>query len=279
MIAPAITAPTAAKAVTGDNGHAMPAHISATAARAYLACGLRFWFERVACIVKPVAAALHLGKSVHAGLRYLHVALWRGGDASPAAVANAYIEAFDALERDEGPVAFDGQEERDRAKGDGLRLLAAYLDSGEVPRERPRGVEVSLEERVPGLDVPLCGTIDLVGHDLRVVDFKTAASRPDPDAAAFDAELQLVAYAMLVEAATGEAPPRMELVHLVKTKVPQVVRVSVPSPNDARKDRAVAMLDAAVTGIAEGRFNPAPGMQCGWCGYRDECMRWEGGDP
>ncbi len=26
MIAPAITAPPAAKAVTGDNGHAMPAH-------------------------------------------------------------------------------------------------------------------------------------------------------------------------------------------------------------------------------------------------------------
>ncbi len=275
MIAPARTAPPA-RASTGDTG-AIPRHISATAARGYLSCGLRFYFERVACIAKPVAAALHLGKAVHAGLRYLHVALWRGLDTSPAAVSDAYAEAFYALEAEEGPVAFDGPGGRDRAKADGLRLIAAYLDSGEVPGERPRGVEVTLEERVPGLDVPLCGTIDLVGHDLRVVDFKTASGRPDPDGAAFDAELQLVSYALLLEAAIGQGPPGLELIHLVKTKTPQVVRVSVPPPNGTRKDRAVAMLDAAVTGIAEGRFNPAPGMQCSWCAYRDECAAWTGG--
>ncbi|HPA20365.1 MAG TPA: PD-(D/E)XK nuclease family protein [Verrucomicrobiae bacterium] len=276
MIAPSTLAPPA-RTTTGNGG--LPAHISATAARGYLACGLRFYFERVACIARPVAPALHLGKAVHAGLRHLHAALWRGGDTSPAAVERAYGEAFDALEADEGPVAFDGTEGRDKAKKDGLRLLAAYMDSGEIPKERPRGVEVTLEEMVPGLDVPLCGTIDLVCHDLKIVDFKTAASRPDPDQAAFDAELQLVAYSILLEAATGETPPRMELVHLVKTKSPQVVRVSVPPPNDARKDRAVAMLDAAVQGIAEGRFHPAPGMQCGWCAYRDECAAWTGGAP
>ncbi len=273
MIAPATIAAPPAPAPAGNG--ALPAHISATAARGYLSCGLRFYFERVACIAKPVAAALHLGKAVHAGLRYLHLALWRDGDASPVAVAQAYAEAFEALERDEGPVAFEGEAGRAGARGDGLRLLAAYLDSGEVPAERPRGVEVALEERVPGLPVPLCGTIDLVRHDMGIVDFKTAASRPSPGAAAFDAELQLVCYQMLLEAATGESPPGMDLLHLVKTKVPQVVRVSVPPADEGRKDRAVAMLNAAVDGIAEKRFHPAPGMQCSWCAYRQECMRWE----
>jgi len=274
VIAPSTLAPPAPAKT--DNG-GLPPHISATAARSYLACGLRFCFERVACIAKPVAPALHLGKAVHAGLRYLHSAIWRGGDASPAAVERAYGDAFDGLQADEGPVAFDGNEDRDKTRKDGLRLLAAYIESGEMPKERPRGVEVSLEETVPGLDVPLCGTIDLVCHDLKIVDFKTAASRPDPGQAAFDAELQLVGYQILLEAAIGQPPPGMELVHLVKTKTPQVIRVSVPPADRHRKDRAIAMLDTAVNGIAEGRFNPSPGMQCGWCAYRDECSAWTGG--
>ena len=276
MIAPAIAAPPAL-ASAGDDNHGMPAHISATAARNYLSCGLRFYFERVACVPKPVAPALHLGRAVHAGLRYLHVALWRGGDASPAAVAKAFVGAFEQLEADKGPVAFDGDRGREKTRDDGLRLLAAYIDSGEIPAERPRGVEVTLEERVPGLGVPLCGTIDLVCHDLRIVDFKTAASRPDPGQAAFDAELQLVSYALLLEAAIGRGPPRMELVHLVKTKTPQLIWVAIPPVDQHRKDRAIAMLDTAVTGIAGGRFNPAPGMQCSWCAYRDECIAWAGG--
>jgi len=276
MIAPSTLAPQG-ETTTCNGG--LPAHISATAARGYLACGLRFYFERVACIAKPVASALYLGKAVHAGLRYLHAALWRGGDASPAAVEKAYASAFDGLQVDEGPVAFDGDGDRDKTRKDGLRLLAAYIESGEMPKDRPRGVEVTLEETVPGLDVPLCGTIDLVCHDLKIVDFKTAASRPDPGQAAFDAELQLVGYAILLETAIGQPPPGMELVHLVKTKTPQVIRVSVPPADRHRKDRAIAMFDTAVNGIAGGRFDPSPGMQCGWCPYRDECMAWTGGAP
>ena len=45
---------------------ALPQHISPTAAKSYLSCSLRFWFERVACIRKPTNPALHLGKAVHA---------------------------------------------------------------------------------------------------------------------------------------------------------------------------------------------------------------------
>jgi len=56
------------------------------------------------------------------------------------------------------------------------------------------------------------------------VDFKSAAARPDPDHAAFDHEIQLVSYQMLLEA-IGETPPSLDLVFLVKTKTPQVIRV------------------------------------------------------
>ena len=71
----------------------LPQHISPTAAKAYLSCSLKFYFERVACIRKKTPAALHLGKAVHAALQAFHLARWRAGDDSPEAIAAAYEKA------------------------------------------------------------------------------------------------------------------------------------------------------------------------------------------
>lgn len=79
----------------------LPRHISPTAAKSYLSCSLRFWFERVVCIRKPTTPALHLGKAVHAALQAFHLARWRGGDDSVEAVSAAYEDAFLRLEREE----------------------------------------------------------------------------------------------------------------------------------------------------------------------------------
>lgn len=253
---------------------AWPEHISPTAAKSYLGCPLRFWFERVVRLPKPTTPALHLGKAVHAALQAFHLARWRGGDDSPEAVAAAYDLAFLRLERDEGPVGFDDDAEREKCRLDGLRVVAACLDSPEAMKEKPRAVEVLLKEEIPGLSVPLTGAMDLVTSDYRPVDFKSAAARPDLDHAAFDHEIQLVAYQILIEQATGETPPSLDLVFLVKTKAPQVIRVSSPPADGRRKQRVVHLLETAVTGIAAGRFHPQPAMHCSWCQYRRECMAW-----
>jgi len=253
---------------------ALPEHISPTAAKAYLCCSLRFFFERVACIRKPTPVALHLGKAVHAALQAFHIARWSGADDSPETTAAAFDKSFADLERDEGPVNFDDDAERQKCRLDGLRVVAAYLDSPEALKGKPRAVEVLLKESIPGLSVPLTGAMDLVEGDFTPVDFKSAAAKPDPDNAAFDHEIQLVSYQLLMEAATGESPPSLDLVFLVKTKTPQVIRVSSPPANDRRKLRVLGLLETAVQGIATGCYYPQPGMQCSWCQYKPECMRW-----
>ena len=253
-----------------------PDHISPTAAKSYLACSLKFYFERVLRLVKPTSPALHLGKAVHAALQRFHLALWRGEDHSPEAVGTAYTDAFNALERDEGPVNWTEAKTREKCHEDGLRVVAAYLDSPEALNEPPKAVEVFLSERIAGLSVPLTGAMDLVRRDLTPVDFKSAAAKPDVQHAAFEHELQLVAYQLMLEAATGESPPALELVFLVKTKVPQVSKVTVRPADRKRKARVVGMIETAVVGIASGRFHPQPGMQCAWCQYRQECSQWKG---
>ncbi len=280
MIAPAvipanIRPPGGVAAKTALSGP--PDHISPTSAKAYLACPLKFFLEKVMKLKKPVPVALHCGKAIHAGLQAFHLARWRGEDDSPEAVSAAFGESFVALERDEGPVNYPDAASREKARQDGLRVLAAYLDSPEVLRGKPRAVEVLLSEEIDGLPVRLTGAMDLVRGDLTPVDFKSAASRPDPGQAAFDHELQLVCYQLLLEAATGEKPPGLEVVCLVKTKSPQVVRVPVKPAGPRRKERVKAMLRAAVEGIAAGRFHPQPGMHCSWCQFRRECSAWTGG--
>ena len=147
-----------------------------------------------------MSAAMHLGKAVHAALQTFHIARWRGTDDSPETIAAAFDKAFDDLERDEGPVNFDDQAEREKCRLDGLRVVAAYLDSPEALKEKPRAVEVMLKEKIPGLAVPLTGAMDLVEGDFTPVDFKSAAAKPDPDHAAFDHEIQLVSYQLLQNA-------------------------------------------------------------------------------
>ena len=252
----------------------LPDHISPTAAKAYLACSLKFYFERVACIRKSTPVALHLGKAVHAALQAFHLARWRGGDDSPEAIANAYELAFLRLERDEGPVNFDDAAEREKCRQDGLRVVAAYLDSPEAMKKKPRAVEVMLKEDIPGLSVPLTGAMDLVEGNFTPVDFKSAAAKPDEANAAFDHEIQLVSYQLLMEAATGETPPSLDLVFLVKTKKPQTIRVTSPPADARRKQRVVALLETAVEGIASNRYHPQPGMQCSWCQFKNECAAW-----
>ena len=257
----------------------LPKHISPSAAKAYLSCSLKFFYERVACIKKNTPVALHLGKAVHAALQAFHLARWRGTDDSPEAIAAAFDKAFADLERDEGPVNFKDDSDREKVRLDGLRVVAAYLDSPEAMQAHPRAVEVMLIEDLPGLSVPLKGAMDLVQGDFTPVDFKSAAAKPEPASAAFNHEIQLVSYQLLLEAATGEVPPSLDLVFLVKTKTPQVIRISSPPASDRRKRRVTALLETAVEGIAAGRFHPQPGMQCSWCQYKNECMGWLPGQP
>jgi len=257
----------------------LPDHISPSAAKSYLGCSLQFYFERVARIRKATPVALHLGKAVHAALQVFHLARWRGGNDSPDAIATAYEQSFANLERDEGPVDFGDEAERENARLDGRRVVAAYLASTEVLKGKPRAVEVLMRERFPGLSVPLTGVIDLVEANRTPVDFKSAAAKPDSDIAAFDHEIQLVSYQLLMELGTGQSPPSLDLVFLVKTKKPQVVRVSSPPADMQRKLRVIGLLETAVQGIAAQRYHPQPGIHCSWCRFKNECMAWLPGKP
>lgn len=251
-----------------------PDYLSPSSVKSYLSCSLRFFFERVAQIRKPTTIALHVGKAIHTTLQSFNLARWRREDSSEATMETAFSSHFQELEKLEGPVDYADEETRQKVFSCAWNTVKAYMDSDEVSSQMPLGVEVGMSATIPGLSVPVRGVIDLVQHDLTAVDYKSTSAKPDNGHAAFDHELQLVTYQMMIEEATGDTPPSLDLIYLVKTKTPQVIRVKTPPANEQRKQRVADLYKIAYEGITTERFHPQPGMQCPWCQYGKECSGW-----
>lgn len=250
-------------------------HISASSLKLYLSCSLRFFFLKILKLEQPTSPAFHLGKAVHAGLQAFHQGRWRGHSHDEKAVLEAYYTAL-AEQEVTDPVSYkDGEREKLLEKGE--NLLKSYLDSehAKMP-DIPLGVEVKLEEEFAQLPSPLLGYVDLVRAGNVPCDFKTCAATPNVELEAFNHELQLTAYQLLIEEATGEKVEGRELVFLVKTKIPKIIVKRLPPATETDKARFWSIAQAAVDGIYHERFYPQPGMACSWCAFRKECSQWKG---
>ena len=251
-------------------------HISASSLKLYLGCSLKFHFKKVLKLEEPTSPAFHLGKAVHAGLQAFHQGRWRGQSHDEQSVLEAYYTAL-AEQEVTDPVSYK-DDERDKLLEKGEIMLKAYLDSdhAKIP-DIPLGVEVKLEEEFPELPSPLLGYVDLVRAGNVPCDFKTCAATPNVELEAFNHELQLTAYQLLIEEATGEKVEGRELVFLVKTAKPKIIVHRIPPATEADKARFWSIAQAAVDGIYHERFYPQPGMACSWCSFRKECGEWTGG--
>lgn len=270
-----------------QNGHLPPdeslmggdplEYVSVSRLKSFLGCRLRFYFEKVVALARPVSPSLHYGHAIHAGIQHYNKARWRGGDASELGVVAAYQKAFDNPDKG-AKIAWESAEEATAQRTEGETLLRAFLATQlQIPDIKPAGVELKLRAEISSLALPLLGIIDLVKADYVPVDYKTIAKTPTLDLETWLHEIQLTAYTVLVEDATGEKSPANELVFLVKTKTPKVITHRVPAPDQVQRDRFARLVETYANGVANEDYYPSPGMQCGWCSYRSECSAWKGG--
>ena len=251
------------------------AYISASRLKSFLACRLKFYFEKVLGLKPPASPALQVGKAVHAALQSYNLARWRRGDTSPAATLQAYDKAYGELEAAE-PVDY-GDSSRQDSIDTGSRVLDAFLGS-ELARDPRRvlGVEAYLRKESGDLPLPLVGVVDLVVEGNVPVDYKTVAATPNLDDEGWQHEVQLVAYNLLLRDATGEEPGPGELIYLVKLKSPKAIRQVLPPVTQTQVDRLKALADVYVDGVSREDYHPSPGMSCRWCSYRTQCAAWAG---
>ncbi len=250
-------------------------YISHSRLRSWLTCRLRFFYEKVLGLRSPTSPALQVGKAVHAGLQHYHLARWQGGDTSTEKTQEAYAKAYGELEVQD-PVDY-GDKDRQECVDTGSRVLDAYLGSelAADPR-RILGVEAYLRREGGDLPLNLVGVLDLVVEGNVPVDFKTVATTPCLEDEAWLNELQLTAYYLLMQDATGEEPGPGELVYLAKLKTPKVIRQVLPKVDQPRIDRFKALAEAYAEGVSREEYYPSPGMQCRWCSFRTQCSAWAG---
>jgi len=233
--------------------------LSPTKVRAFLDCSARYWFRYGLRLPEPKTSSLALGIAVHGALEVnFREKLETGEDLAAAGVVAVFRDTWlDQVEQ----TAFRDEEVPEEIRAKGEELVLKYLDEA-APSIVPAAVELSVHGTIAG--VPVCGRVDLIDVEGRIVDVKTAARRPSSVPASY--AFQIATYRQITPGASGEA----RLDSLVKTKSVQLVRQDYTiCEEDLKATRALYPL--VQEGIRNGLY--IPNRQSFLCNRRN-CAFW-----
>ncbi len=254
--------------------------LSPSGIKSYLTCPAQFFYQKILRLEVPTSPNMFLGQRIHSALAAFHRSVMRGESLKAEETQEFYLEDFRQREQ---AVDFSNEDARRKCLDKGKDLIHAYFDS-ELSRDERGivGVETHLEEEIIPDSPYLQGIADVVLSDngeLTVADVKTTASTPDPKTENWLNEVQLVAYALLLEKALGKKVRKAELWFLVKTKVPKVIRHRTPTIDETKRERFHSLFQTVVEGIEREDFAPRPSFSCRFCDVRERCEAWKGGLP
>ncbi len=219
-----------------------------------------------------MGSALFVGKAVHHALQQWSNRRWKGQPYSAEDIRTGFDLNWTASQEQE-PVVWEDMKEEVAQKDKSWGLVEMYLRETPVPPdERPEAVEVLVESDLSQHGLPtLRGVIDLVRPGGVIVDYKTTATTPNEDQVLHRNEIQLSAYGLLYQAATGVKAKGMELHHLVKTKVPKLVVTRHKPTTEKQRGKLFRAIESYLGGVQREDWVPSPGLQCSACEYFQEC--------
>jgi CRISPR/Cas system-associated exonuclease Cas4 (RecB family) len=247
--------------------------VSASRLSTWQRCRLQFYFRYVAGIQKAPTPPLHIGTTVHTVLQQWNLARWRGCQLEAQELEEIFSRAWVIWQEGE-QIDWEGKEEA--VKNATWELVQLYLRETPIAAdEKPQAVEVGVEADLTGHGLPtLVGVIDLVRTGGRIVDFKTAARRPDAELLAHTSETQTTSYSLLYREATGSKETGIEIHHLIKTKQPKIVVNELGPVTEAQIARLFRVIEAYLKGVGREDWVPSPGIQCAACEFFNECRAW-----
>jgi len=228
------------------------AHLSYSSLQTYLACGQAWNYRYVQKITSPTGPALAFGSAWHATVE----ALLRG-DTRPA--AEVWMEQWSVqVVSPQFPIAW-GDENPGVLAQDGLRMLAASPVRALIAQMRPgrdaQGllIERKVTLRVPEVEIPVIGYVDLIAEDGVPGDIKTAARMWADDKA--EHELQPLFYLAALDQA-GVKVPGWRFRHYVFTKTAKPdARCFTVAHNPNEVEWLTQVVQEAWRGICAGVFH------------------------
>ena len=236
--------------------------ISPTQLRTYDACPLQYRMRYVERVPTTDSPASLVGQAVHAALERNFVTKRRSGRDLEAEEAT---EVFDEVWEERLPPGVSGpaSENFEQAYTSGQSILQLYL-AEVAPSIIPHLIEHRFRFEIPGVQVQLVGTVDLIDRNGVVIDHKTSV-QPYPETYP-DHDLQLQCYAIgygvfragsRIRPGNFPAPffiPPVRVDVLVRHDPPFMQQLSAMYGRDALDTFAARAADI-VAGVENGAFD------------------------
>lgn len=251
--------------------------LSASRAKDYLQCPLKFRLSVVDRIPQPTTEAQAKGTLVHAVLEHLfeQPATERTVEAATALVDPEFAK----LRKNDPSLVeiFADPEQQNEFLSQTRALLEGYFRLERPENLEPFRREQKIEVRLSS-GVLLRGIVDRIDRApngaLRVIDYKTGRA-PSPRFME-DALFQMRFYALLLRG-NLRLPARMQLLYL---KSQQVLTLDPTDRDIEGFEEQVNDLWQRIEGAAHsGDFSPQRSKLCGWCPYQQYCPEYEGTPP
>ena len=251
--------------------------LSASRAKEYLQCPLKFRFSVVDRIPQPPTQATIRGTLVHAVLEALfELPAPRRTPQAAASLLEPKWQQLSEKHADYAPVIAAAGGDRALLE-ESTTLLGEYF-ALEVPTQiSSAATEQRIEVRLPtGLN--LRGIVDRVDRApdgrLRVIDYKTGKA-PSPRFVE-EALFQMRFYALMLREA-DTLPTRMQLLYL---KSRSVLTLDPSGPDiDVFQDELMGLWRRISADLSSTRFQPKRGPLCNWCAYQAKCPLFGGAEP
>jgi len=138
---------------------------------------------------------------------------------------------------------------------------------------QPKLIEETLAVDIPGLDLPLCGRVDVFTEDGWLPDLKTAAQKWSQQKA--DNSIQATVYNRLIREVTGEYPKKLSFEIFIKNSKKNHYQSLETVRTGADFETLCIRIKTMMQMVYAGLFPPAASdswmCQPKWCGYYWTC--------
>jgi putative RecB family exonuclease len=229
--------------------------LSASAIEAYDRCPLKYSLQKLWRLPEEPSAALQYGSAMHTALKDFYDAAKQGRRRTADETVEIFMRLFESAKIEEDL-------QRQLYERQGAEQLRQFVAAREL-EQAPDVIATEKPIRFMIEDVTIIGRIDRIDRTatggLVVIDYKTGNPKSDLDASG---SVQLGLYGLAVQL-EGNTVERMVFYNLEDNSTAETERI-----NERKLHETV--LDVAA-GIRAGRFEPKPGFQCNYCGYRSLC--------
>jgi putative RecB family exonuclease len=252
-------------------------HMSFSSFNDYIGCSLKYRFRKIDGLKSDsTSGALLLGSGIHSALEDHFNCLKEGEIIEGRDLEEIFELRFKSFVAGAKSVRYKAGDNFESLLAQGRGLIRVFCEKYEHSGERVLAVEEPFSINIPGIPVPVIGSIDLLlGHEdgsLYVIDHKTAAK------AYSDLEIhgnqQLTLYQIAVKSMGYEDREIILAFNaLIKTREPKA-EFYYTTRSEADEQRLIRKLQETWKAIESGIFIPCESWMCGGCGYQAQCREW-----